>query len=249
MDRFFEYFAARKHGQWNGRVFLPVVHVESGNEFETGYRGAVTAFEAGADGVFLIEMTGATYHGKMTEVVRDIRDTFAKDGIDFAIGVNYLNIAHEPDLPIYEAVRLGNIPMIWSDNPYGRQHVEGARAKVGWDGLYFGAVAFKYQAPVSIEDLPGVAQAATWMDVPTTSGDGTGVAIDLEKAQVFSGAIPHSAKGIASGVCIENIDQILPYFNAILASTSINQDFHTLDPKKTKELADAISNWQPEEGR
>lgn len=245
MDRFFQYFAGRKHGRWNGRVFLPVVHVESGNEFETGYRGAVTAFESGADGVFLIEMTGATYHGKMTEVVRDIRETFAKDGIDFAIGVNYLNIAREPDLPIYEAVRLGNIPMIWSDNPHGRQYVEGARSKVGWDGLYFGAVAFKYQAPVPIDELPKIAQEATWMDVPTTSGDGTGIAIDLEKAQVFAGAIPQSARGIASGVCIENIEQILPYFNAVLVSISINRDFHTLDPKKTKELADAIFNWKP----
>lgn len=244
MDRFFKYFAGRKHGRWNGRVFLPVLHVEAGNEFETGYRGAVTAFEAGADGVFLIEMTGATYHGKMTEVVHDIREKFAKDGIDFAIGANYLNIAREPDLPIYEAVRLGNIPMIWSDNPYGRQYVEGARTKVGWDGLYFGAVAFKYQAPVPIGELPSVASEATWMDVPTTSGDGTGIEIDLQKAQVFAKAIPETARGIASGVSIENIEQILPYFNAILASTSINQDFNTLDPKKTRELADAIFNWQ-----
>jgi len=249
MDRFFRYFGARKHGGWNGRVFLPVVHVEEGNEFESGYRGAVTAFEAGADGVFLIEMSQRTFHGKMTEVVRDIRETFARDGIDFAVGMNYLNIAREPDLPIYEAVRLGNIPMIWSDNPHGRQYVEGARARVGWDGLYFGAVAFKYQAPVPIEELPTVAQTATWMDVPTTSGDGTGIEIDLQKARIFAEAIPGAARGIASGVSIENIGQILPYFNAILASTSINSDFHTLDPQKTKELADAIFNWRPEEKR
>lgn len=245
MDRFFEYFAVRKRSDWNRRVFLPVIHVEAGNEFETGYRGVMTAYGAGADGVFLIEMSGGTYHGRMTEVIHDVREALARNGIDFPIGANYLNIAHEPDLPIYEAARLGIIPMIWSDNPHGRQYVEGARANVGWNGIYFGAVAFKYQAPVPIEELPTVAQAATWMDVPTTSGDGTGIEIDLEKARVFAEAIPQTARGIASGVSIENIDQILPHFNAILASTSINSDFHTLDPKKTRELADAISGWRP----
>lgn len=243
MNRFLNLFGAGKPTDWNQRVVLPVIHVKHGDEFETASRGVKTALEAGADGAFLIEMSGATYHGKMTDVARDIREVLESEGIDFPVGVNYLNIAHEADLPIYEAVRLGNIPMIWSDNPYGRKYVEGARAKVGWDGVYFGAVAFKYQAPVTFAELPEVAHRASWMDVLTTSGEGTGEAIDIKRAKVFADATPDSIRGIASGVSIENVHEILPFVHAILVASSIIRDGNTLCLIKTKTLVDAVHGW------
>jgi hypothetical protein len=245
VDRFRDYFEARKPAGWNGRVFLPVIHVESGNELESGRNGVRMVYEAGADGAFLIAHSQQTRHGKLTEVARDIREELTMAGIDFPVGVNYLDLAMEPDIQIYEAVRLGEIPMIWSDNPSARPYVEGARVKVGWSGIYFGAVAFKYQAPVSLRQLPCVAKEATWMDVLTTSGEGTGQAIDLEKARIFAEAVPNSVRAVASGASVENIDLLLPYFHAILASTSISLDFHTLDPGKTKELAAMVSLWCP----
>lgn len=76
----------------------------------------------------------------------------------------------------------GRIDGIWTDNAGGA--VDGgspaaeaffdARTERGWQGLYFGGVAFKYQAPVAPERLGDVARTAVeYMDVVCTSGPGT----------------------------------------------------------------------------
>jgi hypothetical protein len=246
MNRFLKVFGEGKPADWNQRVFLPVIHVKHGDEFETSYRGVRTAIEAGADGAFLIEMSCRTSQGLMTKVAHDIQESLCQDEGDFQLGVNYLNMTHEPDLQVYEAMRLSKIPLIWSDNPGGRRYVEGARARVGWDGVYFGAVAFKYQAPVSLEELPGVAQEASWMDVLTSSGESTGQAIDLEKARVFAESVPDSFRAVASGVTVDNVALVLPYFHAILAATSISEigsDELSLD--RTREVTELVHNWRP----
>jgi predicted TIM-barrel enzyme len=246
MNRFLKLFGAGKPETWNKRVVLPVIHVKHGEEFETAYAGVRTALEAGADGAFLIEMSCRTDHGQMTQVAHDIRQVLEGEDINFPVGINYLNIAREADIPIYEAVRLGTIPMLWSDNPYGRQNVEGARAKVAWnDGVYFGAVAFKYQDEVNLIDLPRVAQEARWMDVLTTSGEGTGKAIDTRKAEVFAEAVPDAIRGVASGVSAENVHEILPYVHAILVASSIASGYNSIDPARTKELVDIVHSWTP----
>jgi hypothetical protein len=246
MSRFLELFGKDKPQDWNERVVLPVIHVKHGNELETAYRGVKTALKAGADGAFLIEMSCRTSQGMMTQVAYRIQGALCQDEANFHLGVNYLNMTHEPDLQIYEATRLSKIPLIWSDNPGGRRSVEQARARVGWDGVYFGAVAFKYQDPVSLEDLPRVASEATWMDVLTTSGESTGRAIDLEKARAFAKSVPNSIRAVASGVTAENARQLLPYFHAILVATSILEvGTDELSFEKTRELVEACHNWRP----
>lgn len=244
MHRFLKLFGSGKPADWNQRVLLPVIHVRQGDEFETAYRGALIAYKAGADGVFLIAHSRGTSTRTLTEVALEVAKQLPVDSQDFPVGVNYLPI-WDPGQAIHEAMHLGQIPMVWSDSTTGEESVEAARKATGWEGLYFGGVAFKYQDPVALEDLPGVAKKAAWMDVPTTSGEGTGEPIDLEKARIFTEAIPDSARAVASGASIDNINSLLPYFHAFLVASSIaGDDFHSIDSHKTRELAEAIHNWK-----
>jgi predicted TIM-barrel enzyme len=134
--------------------------------------------------------------------------------------------------------------MVWSDCRRGEEEVTAARNNLGWQGLYLGAVAFKYQQVVPINELPAVVEAAKWMDVLTTSGPGTGEEIDIEKAQVFSAAAQGRTRGIASGVSIDNIVSLLPHFDVFLVASSIQDDWHTLNLGKVKALAEAIHGWE-----
>jgi hypothetical protein len=79
MKRFLELFGKNKPADWNQRVFLPVIHVKHGEEYETSYRGVRTALEAGADGAFLIEMSCRTSQGLMTQVAHTIQESLCQD--------------------------------------------------------------------------------------------------------------------------------------------------------------------------
>ncbi len=94
-----------------------------------------------------------------------------------------------------------------------------ARQESGWDGLYFGGVAFKYQRPV--EDLTSAARiAARYMDVVTTSGPGTGIAAARDKIVAMKeavGDLPLAA-------------------DCFLVATGISRSFTELDLEKVNRL-------------
>ena len=97
------------------------------------------------------------------------------------------------------------------------------------------------------------------VDVVTTSGTQTGYAPDVEKVAVMrralderalalsSGGLPGSEEGnalaIASGVTPVNIEVFLPYVDAYLVATGIEDRFGVFDPKRVRDLAAAIHGW------
>lgn len=230
--------------QFSGHALFPVIHLEN---VEQAVENAQIAMEADADGLFLIN------HGDMS----DAEVPFVKDAIralypNCWIGVSFLS--YTPQTACKE------IPMdvngLWTDNAYAdeeslhryaKETLEICR-KREWKGLYFGGVAFKYQREV--ED---VTQAAKWavpyMDVVTTSGNGTGLAAHVDKIRIMKKAIGDFPLAIASGITPENIDDYLPISDAYLVATGIcrndgqGDDFYWFDPEKVLRLVDIIRQF------
>mgnify|MGYP000072399560 CR=1 FL=1 len=176
----------------------------------------------------------------------------AERGCPF-VGVNLLGC----DVPEAIDVIANNgsiIDGVWSDNARmhldnvghesGAHYGEVVRAKrqwFAWQGLYFGGVAFKYQRPVPPEQWGATAKyAAPWVDVITTSGEGTGIAAPPEKLRAMRDAIGDHPLALASGVTPDNIGDYLDTVDAFLVSTGIEQSFGVFDPAKVKALAQAI---------
>lgn len=221
----------------NRHAVLPVVHVENQRQ---ALKNADIAYDEGADGVFLISMKGMPHRG-LLNVFEVTKDNFP----NWFIGLNYL------DLPAIDVFRnlSRNVSGVWTDNAgideSAERQIEAALIKKAWDnsrwkGLYFGGVAFKYQRDV--EDLPLASRIASqFMDVVTTSGDGTGHPPSPEKIRVMKTAIGDKPLAIASGISAENVGDYKDNADAFLVATSLitpgTQDF---DKFKVIDLVNAV---------
>ena len=222
------------------RAFLPVVHPVTRDRALAAVDIAVTA---SADGVFLINQ-GLNER----EVVALIAEVYRRHPALW-VGVNLLGRA-PGDALAYALEGAGRIDGIWSDNagideraanqPQAQDFVD-ARKRLGWQGLYFGGVAFKYQREVPRSELgKAAAIAGAYMDVVCTSGPGTGHAADPAKPRAMREGAPGVAMALASGVTTANVGEYLPYVDAYLVGTGIERELGVLDPNETKRLATAI---------
>lgn len=234
----------RKPSPWpfsRERAFLPVIHLPYG---ESGAFVAIdVAIEAGADGVFLINQ------GMSATGVLRLLPELTQRYPDLWVGVNLLGQSPDQILGLSEARQMAGI---WADDagvsPGEDKWAElaesdwlAARERSGYRGLYFGGVAFKTQAEVEPAALPWVAQtAARFIDVVTTSGRATGVAVRVEKVRIMREALGDHRLAVASGVSPDNVEEILPYVDAYLVASGIEREFGVLDPVRTKALADKI---------
>lgn len=222
------------------RVLLPVVHPVTR---EHALAAVEVALDAGADGVFLIDQ-GLNER----ELVALIGEVYHRHP-SLWIGVNFLTRA-PIDALAFALEAIGRIDGIWSDNAgvdeRSKEQVRAnafleARQRVGWQGLYFGGVAFKYQREVPHADLGrATAIAASYMDVVCTSGVGTGHAADPAKPRAMREGAAGVAIALASGVTTANVGEYLPYVDAYLVGTGIERALGVLDPDETKRLATAI---------
>ncbi len=225
-----------KFGQ-KRRVF-PVIHVVSKKQCLDNIKICV---EAKTDGVFLINHH--SYCNELLDIYKYARELYP----NLWIGLNCL------DLAPWQAIE--NMPEdvngLWSDNayinenksqqPYAEETLNVTKQK-NWKGLHFGGVAFKYQRYV--EELEKAVEIAkNYVDVITTSGDGTGIAADIIKIERMYYAAKGFPLAIASGITPENIELYLPISNAYLVATGISKDFTTLDPVRTKELINIVHDY------
>ena len=120
-----------------------------------------------------------------------------------------------------------------------------ARDAIGWMGLYFGGVAFKYQRRVN--NLRSAARnARDYMDVVTTSGPRTGLAADIEKIRIMKKALDDFPLAIASGITPENVTEYLPYSDCYLVSTGISRNFEEFDPNLVELLVQTVPKYDQE---
>lgn len=194
-------------------------------------KNAITAMSCGCDGVFFIS------HGDMTPA--ELLYLSDSDVFPNPQGVNLLGFS------VVDAMNMvgSRASMLWSDyTPSGleRETLESEKHDMSFSGLFFGGVAFKYQPQPS--DLRKAAEDVRgFVDVLTTSGDGTGYAPEVEKLAVLAEGFGNKI-AVASGVTPENVVPMLPYLSHILVSTGISKDFYTIDQEKCKRLVDVVKS-------
>lgn len=210
MSDFYETFKSNQ-------VVLPVIHVEN---VKQALWNAETAKKAGADGVFLISM-----RGMRSEDLLEIHLEVKKQLPAWWIGVNLLG---EPTARAFGKID-NNVSGLWADNAHINEwskeqidadSIQSAKEKSEWKGLYFGGVAFKYQRHV--DNLALAARIATqYMDVITTSGEGTGSAPGYEKIAAMRASVGNFPIAIASGISPENAANYRDVANCYLVATSL----------------------------
>ncbi|HUJ63323.1 MAG TPA: hypothetical protein VLX92_32715 [Kofleriaceae bacterium] len=224
-------------------VLLPVVHPVGRDEALASIR---TVRDAGCKGLFLIDQ--GMPEDEVLALVMEVRAQHPA----LWIGVNLLS--RRPAEALGRALEAcdGRIDGIWSDNagidervsdqPAAEPLVAVRRAR-GWNGLYFGGVAFKYQRAVAPADLARTAGiAARYMDVVCTSGPGTGKAAEVDKLRAMHDGIGDGAIGLASGVTAENVRAYMPYASAFLVGTGIEASFGVIDRGKLAALLAAMAS-------
>jgi predicted TIM-barrel enzyme len=226
-------------------VLLPVIHPISR---DAAIEASRVAHTCGVKGVFLIDQ--GMHERNVLQLAREVRDRWPS----LWIGLNLLT--RTPADALSSALKTcGFVDGIWSDNagidergsdhprahPRAQCFVDTQRA-TSWNGLYFGGVAFKYQREVASADLARAAALATpYMDVLCTSGPGTGHAADVEKVRDLRvGLGNRHAMALASGITPENVQIYMPYVQAFLVGTGIEESLGVFDPEKIEALLKAM---------
>ena len=218
-----------------GPAVLPVIHVQ--NE-EQAKRNIKIATSEGVPGVFLINHDFEFVD--LIPILINVRKQFPY----LWMGVNFLGIAGDIAFKTLGKLFTSDgcqIDAYWADNAYidervGLNEQERAdkifkmRDSSNWNGLYFGGTAFKCQRRV-VDDLvqKAASYATHYMDVVTTSGDGTGLAADIDKIIKMHKGCNNKAMAIASGITPDNAGRYAPYADAFLVATGISKDFYNLD--------------------
>lgn len=225
------------------RVLLPVVHPVGR---EVALASIAVAVAAGVKGIFLINQ--GMNDRAVLALINEVRELHPR----LWVGLNLLGCSPEETLRQGLAACAGRLDGIWSDD--GRidedaasqpaaQGFVAARRQLGWNGLLFGGVAFKYQREVPAEKLAAAAaKGAEYMDVVCTSGPGTGREAQVEKVRAMrAGLGERGALALASGVTSENVGGFLPYVDAFLVGTGIEEKFGVLDAARVGALQRLIA--------
>ena len=222
MNRFRETFASR-------HVILPVIHVAGP---EQALRNAGITRRQGCDGVLLIghEIDNT----ELLSIHHQLYEAFP----DWWIGVNCLDLSPSQ---VFDVIT-DEVAGVWVDNAMIDEReslqvkadaIQAAREQSGWQGLYFGGVAFKYQRQV--EDVGRAARlAAEYMDVVTTSGPATGEPADLVKIQTMKAALGDVPLAIASGTTSENVGGYLDIADCFLVATGISKSWLEFDEDRVR---------------
>lgn len=145
---------------------------------------------------------------------------------------------------------------VWVDNPKiewvswtnndstHADRVKQTQDEMNRGGLYFGGVNFKHQRQIPEEELGvAIAKAKNYLDVLTTSGDGTGISADASKVELFKSIAGKYPVWLASGVTPENFHEYAPNANVTICASWVSDSYYDLNPKKVLQLAEAIEKY------
>ena len=202
-------------------VYPVIHHLDAATTLEQ----ADIAFEAKADGVFLI-----SHHRNDSALVPLAHHIKAKYP-DKQVGLNFLS---QGPLKALDAVDIAGLDMMWGDycgvtsgeSEKLAHDLDIRNDEIGMKKI-FASVAFKYQAEDA--DPPLAARNAKIFGfIPTTSGAGTGEAPTVDKIKAMSAAVDGNL-AVASGMTVENIADYAPYLRYVLVATGVSLDDHHFD--------------------
>lgn len=214
---------------------IPVIHVHDAVQ---AVRNAEHAFDAGCDGVMLIQMEGR--NRDLPRIAVDVKRIWP----DRKVGLNLLGCLAADSIRI--SIDVG-LDMTWTD----RQLTHGSgmlkqeaglavNALMGSPGhMLFTGVAFKHQ-PHEPDPARAAHAAHDLGFVATTSGPATGVSADPDRLRLIREALgPDAPLAVASGVTPDNVHEVLPWITHALVSTGVSASFHEFDPARLRTLRKA----------
>lgn len=219
-------------------TLLIVIHAE--NPIQVIYNARI-AKEGGADGIFLIN------HQIPAQLLLNCFAEVKQSFPDLWVGLNCLNLHHSETLAVLPHGANG----IWIDNA-GISEEEPNPVRIAQDvakarnvykhrGLYFGGVAFKYQGPTR-DPARAAKLAIPFVDIVTTSGNGTGIAASIKKIRLMKEAIGTHPLAIASGITPENVTEYMEFADCFLVATGVSYSHTKLNPSLVQKLAQIISS-------
>lgn len=201
-----------------------VIHLD----YKTTLDQADLAFEAGADGIFLISHQGEDAEDIM---LSNIGQQIKSEHKTKLIGLNLLGY---DALHAAKGVLSSGLDMVWSgycgvssDGVSGMGLALQNMASKNPEIMFFASVAFKYQKTDTNPPL-AASMALNAGFIPTTSGSATGNAPSIEKIAAMSKAT-NGKLAIASGMSVENIESFAPYLSHVLVATGVSVDEHHFD--------------------
>lgn len=213
---------------------IPVIHYL---DDEQTMRNARRAYDAGCDGVMLIDMTGG--NKRLVPLAQDIKIEWP----DMPVGVNHLGLDPLRSLDLNLAAGLD---MTWTDaqpthTVFPDEHLSlmlSRRIGRRRHDMFVG-VAFKHQEHEP--DPVGAAKAALARNlIPTTSGSATGRAAAVKDVIALREGIgPDAPLAIASGITPENFAGFRPHLTHVLVATGVSSTFHELDEALMRRLVAA----------
>jgi predicted TIM-barrel enzyme len=222
---------------------IPVIHYRSE---QLALENAQIAFDAGAAGVFLINMDDGP-DNVLAPVAREVKSRWP----DKLVGINYLRL--DPAEAVIRNIADG-LDMTWTDKQlthtshpsweFAEKVRDAAARKPGH--LVFAGVAFKHQRAEPRADLAALA-AVKFGFIPTTSGPATGVAAEVEHVARLRAALGDAPLAIASGITPENVEAFAPHLSHILVATGVSSSFYALDFEKLYRLCAIVHRGELKE--
>jgi len=201
------------------RILLPVLSCYTTEQFMKNITVLFT--HSAIDGVW-IESANCD-----ADVLHDVIAEFKAAYPGRWIGINLIG---ETFMAVVEFLKKSTPDGIWMDRSYLTDAdyqtlpnlVLDFFNRSGWQGLYFGGVLFKYVNTQFADDAKLCQNAREYMDVLTTSGAGTGIAIDKDKlVKIKSSVGDKQVVAVASGITADNIDMIKDYCDIYMLRTAI----------------------------
>lgn len=216
---------------------IPVIHVV---DYDQTMYNVEMCRDNGVSDIFLIDHYISDSKTSLLKLERCIRSIKTNIKPEIKIGVNYLQL--DTIEAMTEAFRL-YVDYIWADRSYIEPKTLDMANKIfdkfnhteKHTSLYFGCVAFKYQRPV--KNLEWTCKTACdYMDVITTSGDGTGKPPSLEKIKSMRNYIGDKPLAIASGITPENKNIFNDLVEYMLVASSITDKSERLIESRLKAI-------------
>lgn len=231
--------------------FFVVIHAQHSLNDDYGLAHALgstkTAYDNGADGVFLIpdydnEKNGYSQRATAADLFvyyQEIKKSFP----DYPVGVNFLQRFEYMQISLIEKISKTNFDMIQSDTS--------VTDKILFQSMenteFFTGLAFKYSRNEKArgEELKKMCESVPKNKnvIPTTSGPETGKAAEINKIKEIRKYLSSDKRlGIASGISLENVDKFLEAgITDFLVATSLIKEkkngYDILDGEKISKLA------------
>ena len=226
----------------NEKILLPVLSCYNEIQFKYNIINLITYYNnKKINGLWL--MTTNTEIEVIERIIKWVRETYQT----LWIGVNLIG---ENIFKVFKFIKNNNPDGIWVDKSYIKKNcnfdipnlILDQFDKLKWNGLYFGGVMFKYQNNDNT-DIETLKEVHKYIDVLTTSGDGTGISIEIDKLNyIYNNTKENILMAIASGVNSSNIKFISDKCNIFIVRTFIVNEKNDIILEKLDDLINALNN-------